>query len=162
MASDIRKYYLRPTWFRLHPNLTTPPCAPSSCSPNCTSSCQFGHIEDLAGYWIGGLPVYQAGGPPLDFEKTGGSLWGLRGDVGETWHCHKEKTSDIRGPLRSPSADGGKPGEKRDQEEPVALLFASHSFGPRTGRNYERLPGPYTPGSYMHSSVPAGGIGNLG
>jgi hypothetical protein len=25
----------------------------------------------LSDYWIGGLPVYQAGGPPLDFEKTG-------------------------------------------------------------------------------------------
>jgi hypothetical protein len=35
----------------------------------------------LSDYWIGGLPVYQAGGPPLDFEKTGLSLCGLRGDV---------------------------------------------------------------------------------
>jgi len=24
----------------------------------------------LSDYWIGGLPLYQAGGPPLDFEKT--------------------------------------------------------------------------------------------
>ena len=24
----------------------------------------------LSDYWIGGLPVYQGGGPPLDFEKT--------------------------------------------------------------------------------------------
>ena len=29
------------------------------------------HHGYLTGYWIGGLPVYQAGGPPLDFEKTG-------------------------------------------------------------------------------------------
>ena len=38
----------------------------------------------LSGYWIGGLPVCQAGGPPLEFEKTGLSLCGLRGGVGGT------------------------------------------------------------------------------
>jgi hypothetical protein len=38
----------------------------------------------LSGYWIGGLPVYQAGGPPLGFEKTGLSSFGLRGDVSGT------------------------------------------------------------------------------
>ena len=47
-----------------------------------------GIIEDLTGYWIGGLPVYQAGGPPLDFEKTGLSLFGLRGSVGLIGHVH--------------------------------------------------------------------------
>jgi hypothetical protein len=36
----------------------------------------------LSDYWIGGLPVYQAGGPPLDFEKTGLTLLGLRGGGG--------------------------------------------------------------------------------
>ena len=43
----------------------------------------------LSGYWIGGLPVYQAGGPPLDFEKTVSSLFGLRGSVGLIGHVHK-------------------------------------------------------------------------
>ena len=42
----------------------------------------------LSGYWIGGLPVYQAGGPPLGFEKTGLSLLGLRGGVSGTQQCH--------------------------------------------------------------------------
>ena len=32
------------------------------------------------------LPVYQAGGPPLDFEKTRLSLLGLRGSVGSIGH----------------------------------------------------------------------------
>ena len=103
-GGGVPMYYLRPTWFRLHPNLTRsffprrekrsliPSCGPSSCSPNCTSRRQFGHIEDLTGYWIGGLPVYQAGGPPLDFEKTGVSLCALRAGAGGTWHHHREKT----------------------------------------------------------------------
>ena len=72
--------------FRLFPkndgDITIPPCAPSIRPRNCTNCRQFRHLEDLTGYWIGGLPVYQGGGPPLDFEKTGLSLLGLRGDVG--------------------------------------------------------------------------------
>ena len=46
---------------------------------------------DLTGYWIGGLPVYQAGGPPLDFEKTGLSLFGLRVSVGLIGHVCADK-----------------------------------------------------------------------
>jgi len=91
----VPMYYPRAVRFRLHPHLTIPPCGPSIRPRNCTNGRQFRDIEDLAGYWIGGLPVYQAGGPPPDFEKTGGSLWGLRGDVGETWHCHREKAFPV-------------------------------------------------------------------
>jgi hypothetical protein len=43
-----------------------------------------------SGYWIGGLPAYQAGGPPLEFEKTGLTLLGLRGTEAGTCGCHKE------------------------------------------------------------------------
>jgi hypothetical protein len=43
------------------------------------------------GIAIGGLRVYQAGGPPLDFEKTESTLLGLRGHVGETWRCREER-----------------------------------------------------------------------
>ena len=38
-----------------------PPCAPSIRRRNRTSSRRFRHLEDLTDYWIGGLPVYQAG-----------------------------------------------------------------------------------------------------
>ena len=36
---------------------------------------------------------YQAGGPPLGFEKTVWSLLGLRGTVGGTCGCHKQGES---------------------------------------------------------------------
>jgi hypothetical protein len=35
------------------------------------------------------LPVYQAGGPPLDYEKTGWSFFGLRGTVESIGHVRK-------------------------------------------------------------------------
>jgi hypothetical protein len=50
--------------------------------PELTNGRQFRDKEDLTGYWIGGLQVYQAGGPPLGFEKTGLTLWGCAA-VGE-------------------------------------------------------------------------------
>jgi len=47
--------------------------------------------EELARYWIGGLPEDQAGGPPLCFETTGGfflgfaALWEGRCEVSENF-----------------------------------------------------------------------------
>ncbi|MGD0662083.1 MAG: hypothetical protein ABSD38_28840 [Syntrophorhabdales bacterium] len=57
--------------------MASPPHDPSMGTghspPELTNGRQFRGIEDLTGYWIGGLPVCQEGGPPPDFEKTGWS-----------------------------------------------------------------------------------------
>ena len=50
--------------------------------PELTNDRQFRDKEDLTGNWIGGLPVYQAGGPPLDFEKAG---WSFRASPRCCW-----------------------------------------------------------------------------
>ena len=58
------------------------------------------------------LPVYQAGGPPLDFEKTGLPLFGLRGSMGFMGHVHKavpslSRACIVRGQLRKARDDSG-------------------------------------------------------
>jgi hypothetical protein len=54
----------------------------------------------LSDYWIGGLPVYQAGGPPLYFEKTGLSLLRLRGSPGGTLRYRKRSDLGSSGGLQ--------------------------------------------------------------
>ena len=66
-----------------------PPCGPSIRPRNCTNGRQFRDIRTSRATGSAHLPVDQAGGPPLDFEKTGLTLLGLRGGVGGTWRCQE-------------------------------------------------------------------------
>src|SRR5208337_4252554 len=56
--------------------------------------------KDLTGNWIGSPAIYQAGGPPLGFEKTELSLLGLRGGGRGTWQWNRKEDCSPSVPRR--------------------------------------------------------------